>query len=191
MNAWLSATQGTVPAALLVCGIRDDEADTVPLPSNSLDVDIKLQASSYLSLRLLPNAQAAILAARASVMCCVGDDFALLGEIPTSTSISWVCVGLVVEQMQRQTKQHNNKRSRTFRSLIIMSSGELPFGSYHRAQSLGEGTYGSVVCVYNDAGELEVEVHTHVNVSFANDVRLWVESIPNTILSFPNAQVMN
>lgn len=72
-----------------------------------------------------------------------------------------------------------------------MSSGELPFGSYHRAQSLGEGTYGSVVCVYNDAGELEVEVHTHVNVSFANDVRLWVESIPNTILSFPNAQVMN
>eukprot|EP01082_Thalassiosira_pseudonana_P001707 g956.t1 g956 contig10:1070745-1072186(-) len=34
-----------------------------------------------------------------------------------------------------------------------MSSGELPFGSYHRAQSLGEGTYGSVVCVYNDAGD--------------------------------------
>ncbi|EED96424.1 hypothetical protein THAPSDRAFT_260937, partial [Thalassiosira pseudonana CCMP1335] len=25
--------------------------------------------------------------------------------------------------------------------------------SYHRAQSLGEGTYGSVVCVYNDAGD--------------------------------------
>ncbi|KAL3786087.1 hypothetical protein HJC23_003204 [Cyclotella cryptica] len=34
-----------------------------------------------------------------------------------------------------------------------MSSGHLPFGQYHRAQSLGEGTYGSVVCVYNDAGD--------------------------------------
>lgn len=34
-----------------------------------------------------------------------------------------------------------------------MSSGKLPFEKYHRAQSLGEGTYGSVVCVYNDAGE--------------------------------------
>ena len=34
-----------------------------------------------------------------------------------------------------------------------MSSGRLPFGHYHRAQALGEGTYGSVVCVYNDTGE--------------------------------------
>mmetsp|Transcript_22020 Transcript_22020/g.34578 ORF Transcript_22020/g.34578 Transcript_22020/m.34578 type:complete len:438 (-) Transcript_22020:331-1644(-) len=34
-----------------------------------------------------------------------------------------------------------------------MSSGTLPFSTYHRAQALGEGTYGSVVCVYNDAGE--------------------------------------
>mmetsp|Transcript_42398 Transcript_42398/g.74315 ORF Transcript_42398/g.74315 Transcript_42398/m.74315 type:complete len:446 (+) Transcript_42398:188-1525(+) len=34
-----------------------------------------------------------------------------------------------------------------------MSSGKLPLQSYHRAQSLGEGTYGSVVCVYNDAGD--------------------------------------
>eukprot|EP00956_Cyclotella_meneghiniana_P031278 scaffold81739_cov67-Cyclotella_meneghiniana.AAC.6 len=34
-----------------------------------------------------------------------------------------------------------------------MSSGRLPYGHYHRAQALGEGTYGSVVCVYNDAGE--------------------------------------
>jgi serine/threonine protein kinase len=34
-----------------------------------------------------------------------------------------------------------------------MSSGHLPCAQYHRAQSLGEGTYGSVVCVYNDAGD--------------------------------------
>ena len=34
-----------------------------------------------------------------------------------------------------------------------MSSGTLPFSKYHRAQALGEGTYGSVVCVYNDAGD--------------------------------------
>mmetsp|Transcript_11189 Transcript_11189/g.24255 ORF Transcript_11189/g.24255 Transcript_11189/m.24255 type:complete len:445 (+) Transcript_11189:456-1790(+) len=34
-----------------------------------------------------------------------------------------------------------------------MSSGSLPLRTYHRAQSLGEGTYGSVVCVYNDAGD--------------------------------------
>ncbi|KAL7538962.1 hypothetical protein ACHAXR_008917 [Thalassiosira sp. AJA248-18] len=35
-----------------------------------------------------------------------------------------------------------------------MSSGTLPLRTYHRAQSLGEGTYGSVVCVYNDAGPI-------------------------------------
>ena len=34
-----------------------------------------------------------------------------------------------------------------------MASGTLQFSTYHRAQALGEGTYGSVVCVYNDAGE--------------------------------------
>lgn len=34
-----------------------------------------------------------------------------------------------------------------------MSTGTLPFSKYHRAQALGEGTYGSVVCVYNDAGD--------------------------------------
>lgn len=34
-----------------------------------------------------------------------------------------------------------------------MSSGTLPLKTYHRAQSLGEGTYGSVMCVYNDLGE--------------------------------------
>jgi serine/threonine protein kinase len=34
-----------------------------------------------------------------------------------------------------------------------MASGTLPFSTYHRAQALGEGTYGSVVLVYNDAGE--------------------------------------
>ncbi|KAL7460100.1 hypothetical protein ACHAXS_000567, partial [Conticribra weissflogii] len=33
-----------------------------------------------------------------------------------------------------------------------MSSGILPFNKYYRAQSLGEGTYGTVVTVYNDAG---------------------------------------
>jgi serine/threonine protein kinase len=34
-----------------------------------------------------------------------------------------------------------------------MSSGSLPSASYHRGQSLGSGTYGSVVAVYNDDGE--------------------------------------
>jgi len=34
-----------------------------------------------------------------------------------------------------------------------MSAGTLPLRNYHRAQSLGEGTYGSVICVYNDAGD--------------------------------------
>lgn len=35
----------------------------------------------------------------------------------------------------------------------MMSSGELPFDSYHRANTLGEGTYGMVVTVYNDSGD--------------------------------------
>ena len=34
-----------------------------------------------------------------------------------------------------------------------MSSGTLPLSTYHRAAALGEGTYGSVVVVYNDDGE--------------------------------------
>jgi len=34
-----------------------------------------------------------------------------------------------------------------------MSSGSLPLVSYHRASHLGEGSYGSVVTVYNDDGE--------------------------------------
>ena len=34
-----------------------------------------------------------------------------------------------------------------------MTSGELPLERYHRASSIGEGTFGSVVTVYNDAGE--------------------------------------
>lgn len=34
-----------------------------------------------------------------------------------------------------------------------MSSGTLPLATYHRAQALGSGTYGSVVAVYNDEGE--------------------------------------
>ncbi|CAJ1960953.1 unnamed protein product [Cylindrotheca closterium] len=34
-----------------------------------------------------------------------------------------------------------------------MSSGSLPLATYHRAESLGAGTYGSVVTVYNDDGE--------------------------------------
>lgn len=33
-----------------------------------------------------------------------------------------------------------------------MSSGSLPLAAYHRAQSLGSGTYGSVVTVYDDDG---------------------------------------
>ena len=34
-----------------------------------------------------------------------------------------------------------------------MSSGSLPFNTYHRTQALGEGSFGSVVTVYNDDGE--------------------------------------
>mmetsp|Transcript_29483 Transcript_29483/g.54028 ORF Transcript_29483/g.54028 Transcript_29483/m.54028 type:complete len:469 (-) Transcript_29483:292-1698(-) len=34
-----------------------------------------------------------------------------------------------------------------------MSSGSLPLATYHRAQSLGAGTYGSVMAVYNSDGE--------------------------------------
>ena len=34
-----------------------------------------------------------------------------------------------------------------------MASGELPLATYHRVQALGEGTFGSVVAVYNDDGE--------------------------------------
>jgi len=34
-----------------------------------------------------------------------------------------------------------------------MSSGALPFGTYHRASSLGSGTFGSVIRVYNEEGE--------------------------------------
>ena len=34
-----------------------------------------------------------------------------------------------------------------------MSSGSLPIDTYHRAQTLGAGTYGSVVAVYNDDGQ--------------------------------------
>mmetsp|Transcript_10989 Transcript_10989/g.16356 ORF Transcript_10989/g.16356 Transcript_10989/m.16356 type:complete len:469 (-) Transcript_10989:183-1589(-) len=34
-----------------------------------------------------------------------------------------------------------------------MSSGTLPLETYHRAQSLGSGTYGSVLAVYNSSGE--------------------------------------
>lgn len=34
-----------------------------------------------------------------------------------------------------------------------MSAGELPLETYHRASSVGAGTFGSVVVVYNDDGE--------------------------------------
>ena len=34
-----------------------------------------------------------------------------------------------------------------------MSSGSLPQVVYHRAESLGSGSYGSVITVYNDDGE--------------------------------------
>ena len=34
-----------------------------------------------------------------------------------------------------------------------MSSGSLPLATYHRAESLGAGTYGTVISVYNDSGE--------------------------------------
>lgn len=36
---------------------------------------------------------------------------------------------------------------------LDMSSGSLPLATYHRAESLGAGTYGSVITVYNDDGE--------------------------------------
>jgi serine/threonine protein kinase len=34
-----------------------------------------------------------------------------------------------------------------------MSSGSLPLQSYHRAQSIGSGAYGSVMTVYDDDGQ--------------------------------------
>jgi serine/threonine protein kinase len=34
-----------------------------------------------------------------------------------------------------------------------MSSGELPLSAYHRAESLGAGSFGSVITVYDDDGE--------------------------------------
>jgi serine/threonine protein kinase len=34
-----------------------------------------------------------------------------------------------------------------------MSSGSLPLATYHRAQSLGSGSYGSVITVYDDDGQ--------------------------------------
>jgi serine/threonine protein kinase len=34
-----------------------------------------------------------------------------------------------------------------------MSSGSLPFGTYHRTAALGSGSFGAVVTVYNDDGE--------------------------------------
>lgn len=34
-----------------------------------------------------------------------------------------------------------------------MSSGDLPLATYHRAEALGSGTYGSVITVYDDEGE--------------------------------------
>jgi serine/threonine protein kinase len=34
-----------------------------------------------------------------------------------------------------------------------MSSGSLPFATYHRASRLGSGTYGDVVCAYDDDGK--------------------------------------
>jgi hypothetical protein len=40
-----------------------------------------------------------------------------------------------------------------FSAKTTMSSGTLPLAAYHRAQSLGEGTFGSVVAVFNDDGE--------------------------------------
>ena len=35
----------------------------------------------------------------------------------------------------------------------MASSGELPLSTYHRAQALGAGTFGSVLAVYSDEGE--------------------------------------
>ena len=35
----------------------------------------------------------------------------------------------------------------------MSSSGKLPFATYHRASQLGAGTYGSVVCAYNEDGD--------------------------------------
>lgn len=37
--------------------------------------------------------------------------------------------------------------------ITMALSGELPLERYHRASSIGEGTFGSVVTVYNDNGE--------------------------------------
>ena len=35
-----------------------------------------------------------------------------------------------------------------------MSAGSLPLRRYHRAQRLGEGSFGSVVTVYDDEGRV-------------------------------------
>ena len=39
-----------------------------------------------------------------------------------------------------------------------MSSGTVPLGTYHRANALGAGAYGSVVTVYDENGN---ELYTH------------------------------
>lgn len=49
--------------------------------------------------------------------------------------------------------QNNGTNFLTNDIVETMTSGTLPSASYHRAQSLGSGSYGSVVAVYNDDGE--------------------------------------
>lgn len=49
-----------------------------------------------------------------------------------------------------------------------MSSGPLPFATYHRASQLGAGTYGSVVTVYNEDGE-EFALKRFLNEDNDND----------------------
>ena len=59
----------------------------------------------------------------------------------------------------RRTAHWCQKASSLLRSILSnppleeMSSGTLPLSTYHRAQSLGAGTYGSVITVYNDDGD--------------------------------------
>lgn len=51
------------------------------------------------------------------------------------------------------SRQNQYARFWSLRHCSTMASGTLPLATYHRAQALGEGTFGSVVAVYNDDGQ--------------------------------------
>ena len=55
---------------------------------------------------------------------------------------------------RNETKQHKvqSTNTNTNTNTTMVSSGTLPLSTYHRAQSLGAGSYGSVITVYDDDG---------------------------------------